>query len=110
MKTLFLTLPVLAVAGCVELGMTPKDTTPEMLATWDAAVASVGCSLVTEADYLPVELQTGLPREKIIEIAQYKVARKEAVSLPSGGVRSVVGVCTPPAEPEGAPVAATVAG
>ncbi|WP_425070426.1 hypothetical protein [Sagittula sp. S175] len=104
MKKLVLALPLMALtAGCVELGMAPQDTTPEMLASWDTAVASVGCSLVSEVDYLPVELQTGLPREKVIEIAQYKVAKGEAVSLDNGGVRSVIGTCTPPAEPAAAP-------
>ena len=100
-KTLFV-FPALALtAGC--LALPPKETTPEMLAGWDAAVASIGCDLVSEKDYLPVELQTGLPREKVIEIAQYKVSVEEAVSLENGGVRSVVGNCTP--APEAAQVA-----
>ena len=88
-------------AGC--LALPPQDTTPEMLAGWDAAVASVGCNLVSEKDYLPVELQTGLTREKVIEIAQYKVQLEEAVSLENGGVRSVVGSCAPAPVPEAAP-------
>jgi hypothetical protein len=98
-KTLIALTGCAALAGCVELGMAPEGTTPEILASWDAAVASVGCDLVSEADYLPVELQTGLPREKVIEIASYKIGRKEAVSLENGGVRSVVGSCAPVAEP-----------
>ncbi|MFW2586865.1 hypothetical protein [Sagittula sp. SSi028] len=96
---------VVLTAGCVELGMAPEGTTPEILAAWDSAVASVGCSLISEKDYLPVELQTGLPREKVIEIAQYKVAREQAVSLENGGVESVVGVCAPVAEPAAEQVA-----
>lgn len=107
MKKLVLVLPILALtAGCVEMGMAPQDTTPEMLAAWDGAVASIGCSLVSEKDYRPVELQTGLPREKVIEIAQYKVQRGEAAKLENGGVRSVIGTCVLPAEPV---VAATAA-
>ncbi|WP_232281536.1 hypothetical protein [Sagittula stellata] len=98
MKKLFLCVPILALAGCVELGMAPKDTTPEMLAQWDAAVASIGCDLVSESDYLPVELQTGIPRPMLIEIAQYKIQKQEAVSLENGGVRSVVGACAPQPE------------
>ncbi|GAA4223718.1 hypothetical protein GGQ68_004564 [Sagittula marina] len=100
MMKLVLALPALALtAGCVELGMAPEGATPEVLAAWDASVASIGCDLVNESDYLPVELQTGLPREKVIEIAQYKVARDQAVSLENGGVRSVVGACVPVTEP-----------
>jgi len=98
LKKLFLCVPALALAGCVELGMAPQDTTPEMLAQWDAAVASIGCDLVAESDYLPVELQTGIPRQKLIEIAQYKIQKKQAVSLEGGGVRSVVGACAPQPE------------
>ncbi len=80
-------------AACV----LPEGVTEQDLAAFDAAVASIGCELSTETDYLPVELQTGMTREKLIEVAQYKVSREQAVSLPNGGVRSVVGACQPKA-------------
>ncbi len=93
MKHHLVALPALSlVAACV---MPPKDVTPEGLAAWDAAVTSIGCELVSEAQYLPVELQTGLTREKLIEVAQYKIATEEAVSLENGGVRLVTGTCAP---------------
>ena len=82
-------------AGCV---MPPEDTTAEDLALFDAAVASIGCDLVDESDYLPVELQTGMTREKLIEVAQYKITTEEAVGLSNGGVRLVTGTCAPAAE------------
>jgi len=101
MKRVWIALPALVVtAGCV---LPPKDVTPEMMLAWDTAVTSVGCDLIGEPDFLPVELQTGLPRETVIEIAQYKVAIEEAVSLEGGGVRLVTGSCTPTTEPAATP-------
>ncbi len=86
----------LAALGLTAAGvMPPKEVTEADLANFDAAVASIGCDLVGESDYLPVELQTGLTREKVIEVAQYKVAQEQAVSLENGGVRSITGSCAP---------------
>lgn len=89
------------VSGC----FLPEGVTEEDLAAFDAAVASIGCDLVNESDYLPVELQTGMPREKVVTISQYKVEQKEAVPLSNGGVRLQTGACAPKTEP--APAAAT---
>ena len=51
-------LPALALtAACA---MPPEGTDEQDLANFDAAVASVGCDLRTESEYLAVELQTGL--------------------------------------------------
>ena len=47
---------------------------------------------------LPVELQTGMPRATLTEIAQYKVSIDQAVPLEGGGVRLVTGLCTPKPE------------
>ncbi len=91
------------IAGCV----LPEGVTDEDLISFDAAVASIGCDLVDESDYLPVELQTGMPRAKLVTVAQYKVEQKEAVPLSNGGVRLVTGVCAPRVEPAAAPAAAT---
>ncbi|WP_240671957.1 hypothetical protein [Tropicibacter alexandrii] len=93
MKKIVCGMAALAVtAGCV---MAPKDVTEADLANFDAAVASIGCDLVGESDYLPVELQTGLPREKVVEVAQYRVAQEQAVGLENGGVRLITGACAP---------------
>ncbi|MGB7318316.1 MAG: hypothetical protein WBC85_10165, partial [Planktotalea sp.] len=66
-------------------------------ANFDAAVASIGCDLKFESDYLPVELQTGMNREEIQAMAANKVRRGQAVALGGGGVRSTVGTCAPDA-------------
>lgn len=81
----------LVLAGC----MRPEGVTDEDLVLFDAAVASVGCALRTERQYLPVELQTGMPREKIITIAQYRLSWDEARSQADGGVLLVSGPCAP---------------
>jgi hypothetical protein len=91
------TLTALAALGFAAACVPPEGVTPEDLLSFDAAVASIGCELSTERHYLPVELQTGLTREKVIEVAQYKVTQEQAVSLSNGGVRSVVGSCAPEA-------------
>ncbi|WP_425098440.1 hypothetical protein [Tropicibacter sp. S64] len=93
MKKIVALVAVVPLAGC----MMPDGVTQADLDAFDAAVASIGCTLATEGDYLPVELQTGMPREMVIQVAQYKVQREEAVSVENGGVRSVVGKCAPSA-------------
>lgn len=90
----------LLLSGC----FLPEGVTEEDLLAFDAAVVSIGCELATEADYLPVELQTGMPREKLITVAQYKVEQNEAVGLSNGGVRLITGRCAP--EPVAEPAAA----
>ena len=73
----------------------PEGVTQDDLVAFDEAVASIGCDLVGESDYLPVELQTGLTHEQVIEVAQYRVAAEAAVSLENGGVRLISGGCAP---------------
>lgn len=102
-RTAFALVSVGLIAGCV----LPEGVTEEDLSAFDAAVASIGCDLADESDYLPVELQTGMPREKLITVAQFKVEQKEAVALSNGGVRLVTGACAPKAEPAAEPAAAT---
>ncbi|MCR8546267.1 hypothetical protein M4578_00390 [Salipiger sp. P9] len=86
-------LPLFATAGC--LGMPPEGTDAEDLAAFDEAVASVGCSLEMESDYLPVELQTGLTREQLQQVAQYRIGAKQGVLTESGGFRLLTGPCAP---------------
>lgn len=71
----------------------PQGIDPQRLAVFDTAVASIGCDLVSEADYIPVELQTGLTRDQVQEVAAYKLQLEEGVSLSNGGFRSKVGTC-----------------
>ncbi|WP_323770114.1 hypothetical protein [Antarctobacter sp.] len=93
-KTAIAMVAVALVSGCI----LPEGVTEEDLLSFDAAVTSIGCDLATESDYLPVELQTGMPREKLVTVAQYKVDQGEAVTLSNGGVRLVTGACAPKTE------------
>ena len=71
----------------------PQGVSTQNIAEFDAAVVSIGCRLVTEADYLPVELQTGLSRQQVLDIAKYKLAADQAESLESGGIVLTTGAC-----------------
>ncbi len=96
------TLPLMAAAALAlaACAMPPEDVTEEDLANFDAAVASIGCTLRDERQYMPVELQTGLPRQKVIEIAAYRIETEDAVRNEEGGVRLLTGSCAPaPATP-----------
>lgn len=96
-KTVFSLAALGLTTACV---LPPKDVSKEELAAFDAAVISIGCDLVGESDYQPVELQTGLTREKLVEVAQYRIATEEAVQLENGGVRLQTGSCAPEPAPE----------
>ena len=80
------------VAACA---LPPQGVTQQDLANFDLAVASIGCDLIGESDYLPVELQTGLTRQQVIDTAQFRLATDAAVQLENGGVRLVTGDCAP---------------
>ncbi len=101
MKRFFVVTACLSlVAGCNPevqsffLGL-PKGVVEEDVVFFDEAVASIGCKLVDESDYLPVEFQTGFAREKIQSIATYKVGKKQAVMLETGGIQLVTDPCPP---------------
>lgn len=92
-----LALPLFA-AACVEMTASEDGRSPAEDATnFDAALASIGCDLKFEKDYLPVELQTGMSRAELTKLAASKVRRGQAVALEGGGVRSTVGACAPEA-------------
>ncbi len=80
-----------ALAGC--LSLPPEGTTQEDLEAYDAAVVTLGCQLVSEADYGALEFQAGLSREQAIAITEQRLARDEAVRLETGGVRLTSGSC-----------------
>jgi predicted small lipoprotein YifL len=84
---------LVALAGC---GVPVPENLPSGASeNFDAAVASVGCELRNERDYLPVELQTGMTREQSLAMAQHKMSTGDAVSLEGGAVRLVTGSCAP---------------
>jgi hypothetical protein len=78
------------VAGCTA---PPEGTGEQDAAKFQVAVASIGCTLKTEGDYLPVELQTGLTREQSTQMAAYMVTTERAVRLEGGGIRMTTGAC-----------------
>ena len=80
----------LVLAGCSGL---PDDTTDQDVVNYQIAVASIGCEMKYESDYLPVELQAGLTREQTLAISSYMVATDRAVRLPEGGVKLTTGAC-----------------
>lgn len=84
-------LALAALAGCMSLP--PEGTTREDLEAYDAAVVTLGCQLVSEADYGALEFQAGLSREQAIAITEQRLARDEAVRLEEGGVRLTSGSC-----------------
>ena len=105
MKTYFAicALPF-ALAGCVEtagsLGAPAGGMTmAQKSAALDSAVASIGCDLRFESDYQPVELQTGMTREEIQQVAATKVRKGQAVALKDGGIRLTTGACAEGATP-----------
>jgi uncharacterized protein YijF (DUF1287 family) len=71
----------------------PQGTSPQDIASYEAAVASLGCTLVTEPDYLALGLQTGLSRAQLLGLTQYQLSARRAVSLPEGGIKLTTGVC-----------------
>ena len=90
MKKYFV-LPVLGLtAACA---MPPEGVPSDAVSAYDDAVASIGCNLRTEKDYLPVELQTGMTREQVLAMTTYKIANKQAVKLPDGTVQLTTGAC-----------------
>lgn len=89
---LFMGAAFAALAGC---DVPPQGTNAEDVARFQSAVASIGCKLVGESDYLPVELQAGLTRQQTTDLVSYHLATEKAVELESGGVQLTVGACTP---------------
>lgn len=83
-------LGMVLLAGC---DVPPEGTGLEDVAKFQAAVASIGCELRGEGDYLPVELQTGLTRQQSTDMAGYHLATDQAERLEDGTVRLKVGPC-----------------
>ena len=79
-----------ALTGCA---LPPDGVSQQDIANYEAAVASIGCVLKHESDYLPVELQTGLNREQTLAVTKYQLAADRAVSLEDGGVKLTTGAC-----------------
>lgn len=91
MKRLVLIAGVAVLAGCEAIP--PQGTTPASVALFDTAVQSVGCRLIVEGDYLATELQTGMTREQVVQMIQYKLALEQAQRRPEGGFTFTGGAC-----------------
>ena len=81
---------LLLLAGC---DIPPEGTNVEDVARYEAAVASIGCVMRDESDYLPVELQADLTREQTTAISSYLLASERAVKLSDGGIKLTTGAC-----------------
>lgn len=77
-------------AACATI---PEGVTEGDVARYDAAVQSLGCTLVTEPDYMAAGLQTGLSRPQLMDITAYKLASEDAVRRPGGGIALTTGAC-----------------
>ncbi|GGE31437.1 hypothetical protein GCM10011360_19220 [Primorskyibacter flagellatus] len=82
-----------ALAALSACAMPPQGAPADAVTAYDAAVASVGCNLRSEKDYLPIEIQTGMTREQVLEMTTYKLANKQAVKLEDGSVQLKTGAC-----------------
>ena len=80
-------------AGCMEAPVTGSSGNRLDVEAYDAAVASIGCALVTDADYGAVEFQAGMTREEVLALTQRKLSRGQAVQLETGGIRLTTGAC-----------------
>ncbi len=87
--------PLAALAVLAACEVPPEGTTEEDVMNFDIAVASIGCNLVDEGDYQAVELQTGLNRLQMQEMAAFRVETGAAARLSNGGMRLVSGSCAP---------------
>ncbi len=71
----------------------PQGVSQQDLALYDSAAASIGCTMVTESDYLAAGIQTGLTRQQLLDITAYRLSSGGAERLPGGGVKLTTGAC-----------------
>jgi len=90
MKRAVMLLSPLALTACV---MPPEGVDEAAVLRFNDAVLSMGCELVTEPHYLATELQTGLTRDQVIGMIQYKLALDEAMPKDGGGYEFTTGAC-----------------
>ena len=84
---------VAAPALLVACATVPEGISEQDLGRYDAAVASLGCTLVTEPDYLAAGMQTGLSRAQLLDVTAYKLSSDAARRLPGGGIELTTGAC-----------------
>ncbi len=89
-KSLIAVLSLGFLAAC---DVPPEGTSVENVAAYELAVASIGCEMVSESDYVAVEFQADLTREQATAISQHMLATGKAERLADGGVRLITGAC-----------------
>lgn len=82
-----------ALALLAACDLPPPGVVPADMEAYQIAVVSIGCALVGESDYLPVELQAGLSRQQVLDITSHYLATGRAQRLPGGGVELTTGAC-----------------
>lgn len=90
MKKLVRLAPAFVLAACA---LPPQGVGPDGVAAFDTAVQSVGCNLIVEGDYLATELQTGMTRDQVVQMINYKLALAQATRRPEGGFTFTSGAC-----------------
>lgn len=86
-------LPLAALAACVT---PPEGSTIDDVTFFEEAVATIGCTLITDADFRTVEFQAGLTRQQLLDIAGQSLATGRAERADDGkGVRLIAGPCAP---------------
>jgi hypothetical protein len=93
MRVLRPTISLCALGVLVACAPPPPGTTQEDAARFDAAAGSLGCTLRDEGDYLAMEIQTGLARQQLLDLAAYRLSTGGAERLPDGGVKLTTGAC-----------------
>lgn len=84
---------LLALSACVT---PPEGATVDDVTYFEAAVATIGCTLTTDADFRTVEFQAGLTRQQVLDIAGQALATGRAERAEDGkGVRLIAGPCAP---------------
>lgn len=73
--------------------MMPEGVDEQAITRYESAVHSLGCTLVTEPDYMAAGLQTGLSRAQLMDITSYKLSSGGAERLPDGGIALTTGAC-----------------
>jgi len=84
---------LLAAPGAVVADAPPAGTTAEHVARFDAAAASLGCTLPSAGGYLAMEIQTGLARQKLLDLVAYRVSTGDAARQSGGGLKLTTGAC-----------------
>jgi hypothetical protein len=87
------TMTIAALGALAACAATPPGTTEADAARLDAAAASLGCTLRSEGDYLAMEIQTGLARRQLLDLAAYRLSTGGAERHPDGGVKLTTGAC-----------------